>query len=112
MKGEPMRYVLCSVLVLVAGLFWAQPTPAAEADAAKKGVLVRSIEMEGFILGDKGQFTKIFKMYRNKYLTPEDTDGILAKIQKIYEREGYLKLVSITYVLKKHRLIYSVAMNS
>ena len=77
-----------------------------------KGTLIRNITMEGFVLQDKHQFIKLFKPYRNKYLTIPDMDNILQKIQAVYEEEGYKELVSITYHVIKHRLIFTALMTS
>ena len=64
------------------------------------------------MLGDKSRFVKLFKPYRNKYLTGTDMDTILQKIQAIYEQEGYAQLVSISYQVTKHRLVFTVLMIS
>lgn len=77
------------------------------------GVLIRAIELDGFVLGDKARFEKLFKPYRNRYLTQSDMDEILHKVQAIYEREGYQQLVKITYqIIKKHRLVFTALMIS
>jgi len=81
-------------------------------NVTEKPVLVKSIVMEGFVLQDKNQFVKLFKPYRNKYLTAADMDEILHKIQGIYEENGYQQLVSITYSINKHRLVYTALMTS
>ena len=64
------------------------------------------------MLGDKDQFIKLFKPYRNKYLTSADMDAILQKIQVMYERDGYQQLVSISYQVIKHRLVFTALMTS
>ena len=102
---------------LVLFLFISLPASVRDASASQavsqlKGTLVRNIVIEGFVLQDKDQFTKLFKPYRNKHLTDADMDGILSQIQVIYEREGYKQLVSITYKMDKHRLVYTVSMIS
>jgi len=91
---------------------FAQGLPAEQETIQDKGVLVRSIDIDGFVLGDKGQFIKLFKPYRNKYLTGADMDAILLQIQIIYEREGYKVLVSISYKVTKHHLEFTVLMTS
>ena len=74
--------------------------------------MIRNIDIDGFVLGDKSRFVKLFKPYRNKYLTTIDMDAILQKIQAIYEQDGYRLLVSITYQVSKHRLAFTVLMTS
>ena len=83
-----------------------------EATVQAERTLIHSITMEGFLLQDKNQFVKLFKPYRNKYLSKADMDMILQKIQDIYEQEGFQQLVSITYAVNKHRLIFTVSMTS
>jgi hemolysin activation/secretion protein len=78
----------------------------------RRAHLIKSIDMEGFVLQDKDQFVKLFKPYRNKYLTTADMDGILQQIQVIYEKEGYQQLVTITYHVDKHRLLFTALMTS
>jgi hypothetical protein len=91
----------------------AQPAQNADNSTAKAGdPFIHDVTIEGFVLGDKGQFRKMFRPYRNKNLTKDDMDALLQKIQNIYEREGYLQLVTITYQVKKHRLVYTVSMTS
>ena len=70
------------------------------------------VVFEGFVLGDKDRFVNLFKPYRNKYLKTADMDDILQKIRIIYEREGYQQLVSITYKVVKHKLIFTALMTS
>lgn len=79
-------------------------------DTADKPVLIKAIDIEGFVLGDKERFTKLFKPFRGKYLLKQDMDGILSQVQLIYEREGYQELVSITYQVIKRRLVFTVLM--
>ena len=107
-----MRYCVFVLLLFISWPVLAQNIPALQVISQDKGVLVRSIVIEGFVLEDKGQFVKLFKPYRNKYLTTADMDGILQKIQVIYEKEGYQQLVSITYQVTKHRLVYTASMIS
>lgn len=107
-----MRYGVMLLLFLAMMPLSAPNAVAANADSRAQGVLVRSITIDGFVLQDKEQFTRLFKPYRNKYLTEEDTDQLLKQIQVIYEREGYQQLVSITYKLDKHHLAFSVLMTS
>ena len=83
---------------------------AQDAVLQEKSVLITNISIEGFVLQDKDQFLKLFKPYRNKHLTTSQMDEILKKIQDIYEKEGYKELVSITYKVTKHRLVYTALM--
>jgi len=85
-------------------------TPGATVQAQR--TLIHSITIEGFLLKDQNQFVKLFKSYHNKYLSKVDMDMILQKIQDIYEQKGFAQLVSITYAVNKHRLIFTVAMTS
>lgn len=107
-----MRHGVLIFLLCVSLPLSAQDASAAQADAQQNGVLIRNIAIEGFVLQDKEQFTKLFKPYRNKHLTTADMDAILKQIQVIYEREGYQQLVSITYQVAKHRLVYTALMTS
>ena len=85
-------------------------TPQAQAQAHK--TLIQNIAIEGFVLQDKNKFVKLFKPYRNKYLSTADMDEVLKKIKDIYEKEGYLQLVAITYHVIKHRLVFTALMTS
>jgi len=89
-----------------------QNVAAGQAASKVQGTLIRNIVIEGFVLEDKNQFVKLFKPYRNKHLTAVDMDAILQKIKDIYEKEGYQQLVSITYQVVKHRLVYTALMTS
>jgi len=89
----------------------AQNVVAPQASVTAQRALIRSITMEGFQLQDKNQFVKLFKPYRNKYLSKIDMDVISQKIQDIYEQQGFGQLVSITYAVNKYRLIFSVSLN-
>jgi len=91
---------------------WAQNVTAPKVVSQDKGVLIKNIEMAGFVLGNKDRFVKLFKPYRNKYLTTADMDAILQKVQAFYEEEGYQQLVSITYQVNKHRLVFTALMTS
>jgi hemolysin activation/secretion protein len=107
-----MRYYVLVLLLLIPFCASAQNVAPLPTAASVQRTLVRNIEIEGFVLGDKNQFLKIFKPYRNKYLTTADMDAILQEIQIIYERDGYQQLVSITYHVDKHRLVFTVLMTS
>ena len=107
-----MRYYILTALLLMPLPALAQNAPASQAVLKPQAPLIRNIEIEGFVLGDKVQFVKLFKPYRNKHLTTADMDAILQQIKDIYEREGYLQLVAITYHADKHRLIFTVSMTS
>ena len=108
-----MRYLILTALLFISLPALAQNVNVALATTQPAKTLIRSITMEGFVLGDKGRFVKLFKPYRNKYLSTADMDEILQKIQIIYEREGYKQLVSITYqVVDKHRLVFTALMIS
>ena len=107
-----MRYIMLVIFFLIS-------LPPLTPDAFSKqmvsqhdGILIRNISMEGFVLEDKSQFVKLFKPYRNKYLTTDDIGEILQKIRIIYEKEGYQQLVTISYRLIKHRLIFTALMTS
>ena len=107
-----MRYCVLILLLFIALPVFAQNAAAQQAVSQDKGTLIRNIVMEGFVLGDKDRFVKLFKPYRNKYLTKADMDAILLHVQIIYEREGYQQLVSITYQVIKHRLVFTALMTS
>ena len=67
-----MRYSVLILLFLYLFPFLAQNVRTAcytRSCLRIKGVLIRDIEMEGFVLGDKEPICQIFKPYRNKYLT-------------------------------------------
>ena len=107
-----MRYLLLIFLFFTPVPVFAKNAAAPHAALKDKGVLIRDIKIEGFVLGDKGQFIKMFKPYRNKYLTAADLDKILEEIQIVYEREGYQQLVLITYKVIKHRVVFTASMTS
>ena len=107
-----MRYFILTLL-----LFTSLPVSLGNASAQQafvpaRGALISNIVIEGFALKNKNQFVKLFKPYRNKYLTSADMDEILQKIQDIYEKEGYQQLVSITYRVDKRRLVFTALMTS
>jgi hemolysin activation/secretion protein len=107
-----MRYCVLILLFFMPLSASAQNAAAPQTSIAPQSTLIKNIEIEGFVLGDKAQFVKLFKPYHNKHLTAMDMDAILQQIKDIYEREGYLELVSITYQVNKHRLIFTVLMTS
>ena len=107
-----MRYGVLALLLFISFPVSVRNASASQAVSQVQGNLVRNIVIEGFVLQDKEQFIKLFKPFRNKHLTDVDMDGILSQIQVIYEREGYKQLVSITYKVVKHRLVYTVSMIS
>jgi hemolysin activation/secretion protein len=107
-----MRYCVLILLLFISLPASAPNAAVGQAVSQAQGTLIRNIVMEGFVLQDKNQFVKLFKPYRNKYLTIHDMDGILQKIQDIYEKEGYQQLVSITYHVEKHRLVFTASMIS
>jgi hypothetical protein len=112
MENKNMRYCILILMLLAAWPSLAQNAPLPIAVTKDKGVLIKNIEIEGFVLGDKSRFVRLFKPYRNKYLTPADMDALLSQIQIIYEREGYQQLVSITYKADRHRLVFTALMTS
>ncbi len=107
-----MRYGILILLLFMPFFASAQNLATAQAVSQAKGVLIRDIKMDGFVLGDKNQFVKLFKPYLNKHLTTADMDAILKQIQIVYEREGYDQLVSITYQVIKHRLVFTALITS
>jgi hemolysin activation/secretion protein len=107
-----MRYCLLILFLLSPFSMLTQPAAAQEMNAQEKGILIRSITMDGFVLEDKNQFIKLFKPYRGKYLKTSDMDDILQKIQNIYAKEGYQQLVTITYQVNGHRLVFTALMTS
>ena len=107
-----MRYFLMILLLFISLPVYAQNVPIVQSNPQEVRTLVRNIVIEGFALQDKEQFVKIFKPYRNKYLTTSDMDAILQKIKDIYERAGYQQLVSITYQVDRHRLVFTALMTS
>jgi hemolysin activation/secretion protein len=104
-----MRYVLM-ILFFISMPVVVQNAAAQEIIPATAVVLIKNISIEGFLLQDKEQFVKLFKPYRNKYLSTADMDEILQKVQKVYEQEGYQSLVSIDYHVKKHWLTFTVSL--
>jgi len=105
-----MRYCILIVLLFISLPVSAQNAPFTQADVKDQGVLVHNITIQGFVLGDKDQFVKLFKPYRNKYLSADKIDAILQQLKKIYEREGYQELVSIDYQLDKRTLTFTVTL--
>jgi len=104
-----MRYALM-LLFFISMPAVVQNAAAQETIPATAVVLIKNISIEGFLLQDKEQFVKLFKPYRNKYLSTADMDEILQKVQKIYEQEGYQSLVSIDYRVKKQWLTFAVSL--
>ena len=107
-----MRFCSLILLLFISCPVSAQNVITPTAAQQTKGALIRNIDIEGFVLGDKSRFVKLFRPYRNKCLTGTDMDAILQKIQAIYEQEGYAQLVSIGYQVTKHRLVFTVLMIS
>lgn len=107
-----MRYAVLILLLFISLPALVQNAAAQQATSSLQSVLIHDIVMEGFVLGDKDQFVKLFKPYRNKHLNTADMDAILQQIQDIYEREGYQELVTITYKVIKHRLVFTALMTS
>jgi len=107
-----MYYLIICIFLLMSWPASAQNVTAAQSTEQVQRTLISNITLEGFLLEDKGQFVKMFKLYRNKYLTKADMDNILQKIEDVYDQEGFQQLVSITYTVNKHRLVFSVAMTS
>jgi hypothetical protein len=107
-----MRYGVWIALLLIGPWALAQDPPVGQVVSQQQGTLIHNIVMEGFVLGDKDQFIKLFKPYRNKYLSTQDMDAILQKIQDIYQLNGYQQLVSVSYRVDKHRLVFTALMIS
>ena len=107
-----MRYFIFTLLFLAISPLLSQADAGPQAVSDEKPAMVKSIVLEGFKLEDKGQFVKLFKPYRNKFLTSFDISGLLEKIQAIYAEKGYQQLVTITWRLDRHRLIFTASMTS
>ena len=107
-----MRGILLIAVLLISFPVFFEKTYAGQAETIMQRSLVKSIVIKGFVLGDKDRFVKIFKPYRHKRLTVADMDAMLKQVQDIYEREGYKQLVSITYKVNKHLLVYTASMIS
>jgi hemolysin activation/secretion protein len=107
-----MYYLLCLIFLFFSSPVSAQNVAASQSTQQLEPTLIRNISMEGFLLEDKGQFVKLFKSYRNKYLSRADMDMILQKIEDVYVQEGFQQLVSITYAVNNHHLIFTVSMTS
>ena len=105
-----MRYFLLVFLFFASLPVLTQNVTAQQIDTTAQRSLVRDIRIEGFVLGGKDQFIKLFKPHRNKYLTTSDMDGILQQIQQIYDQAGYQALVSINYHLDRKRLTFTVSL--
>jgi len=104
-----MRYFILIILLFVSWPVSAQNAGTIQAKVQSRA-FINNIKMEGFVLGDKNQFTKLFKPYRNRYLTASDMDAILRQVQDIYDQAGYQSLVSIDYQVARKQLIYRVSM--
>jgi Skp family chaperone for outer membrane proteins len=107
-----MFYWTFILLLLLSCGVSAQNVASSTAVVQADRILIHSITMDGFMLQDKNQFTKLFKPHINKYLSKTDMDMILQKVQDIYDQGGFQQLVSITYSVKKHHLTFMVAMTS
>lgn len=86
----------------------------AQAAVHHDGVLIKVISVQGFQLGDKDQqqLIQLFKPFRDKWLTRDQLDDLLQKVEFIYDSEGYQGLVAVTYNVDHHRLIFSALMTS
>ena len=100
----------CFLILFFVAAIILPPQQAVAAPVAHEGTFIHDLEIEGFLLGDKEQFIKLFKPYRNKYLLAADMDSILHQIQDIYDEGGYQSLVSIQYRVVKKSLIYTVSL--
>ena len=105
-----MRYIVLILLLFISLPVSAQNIAASQAVSQNQNVLVRNIQMEGFVLEDKNQFSKLFKPYRNKRLSSDDINSILRQLQEFYEQAGYQGLVSIEYHVSKSNLTFTVAL--
>jgi hemolysin activation/secretion protein len=88
----------------------AQNAAASQADTTAQRTFINDIRIEGFVLGDKRQFLKLFKPYRKKHLSAADMDTILQQVQQIYEQGGYQALVSIDYHVDRKCLTFTVSL--
>jgi len=105
-----MRYCFLFLLFFMPLSASAQKVDIPQTMAQDQKVLIKKIEIEGFVLDDKDQFVKLFKPYRNKHLSAADIDTILQELQEIYEQAGYQGLVSIEYQIKKNSLTFTVSL--
>jgi len=104
-----MRNLVLLFLFFISMPAMAQNAPS-QVDTKAQSILINDIRIKGFVLGDKGQFLKLFKPYRKKHLTAADMDTILQQIQQIYEQEGYQALVSIEYHVYRKQLTFTVSL--
>ncbi|MBF0504568.1 MAG: hypothetical protein HQL14_05635 [Candidatus Omnitrophica bacterium] len=107
-----MFYCIFALFLIFSGPASAQNLVSPQSASLAQNTLIQSISIEGFLLQDKNRFFKLFKPYRNKNLSKVEMDAILQKVQDIYDQEGYQQLVSITYSVKKHRLVFMVSLTS
>ena len=101
------RYVL--VLLLLMSLP-ASLQEAAAGQMVSSAPLIKTITIKGFVLGDKSQFFKLFRPYRNKHLSSADIEALLGQIQGIYEHAGYQGLVLIGHQIQKRSLTFTVSL--
>ena len=104
-----MRYCFLILLLFIFLPVSAQNAPASQVSQQAQKTLIKKIEIQGFVLGDKNQFVQLFKPYRNKHLSAADIDTILQNLREIYEQAGYQRLVSIEYQVKKSCLTFTVS---
>ena len=71
-------------------------------------ILIRSIEIKGFVLNDRKPLDQIIKSRRNKRLSQEQIQKIIEEIKTVYLEAGYGSLVNITDTIKKNKLIIEV----
>ena len=130
-RNKLMRYCLLILLFCFSPLVFAVTPPASQQASGQEAsreqqerefklrekvekplvYLIRNIVIEGFVLEEqKGQFVKLFKPYRNKYLSAADIDTILQQLQEIYEQAGYQGLISIEPHIKKKCLTFTVSL--
>ena len=105
-----MKEIFFILLLLIALPASAQNIAAPSASQQAQKILIQKIEIQGFVLGDKNQFVKLFKPYRNKHLSAADMDTVLQELQEIYEQAGYQGLVSIGYHVIKRDLVFTVSL--
>ena len=103
-------FLFCLLVLPIAVGFAAQSAASAQSTSKAQGPLIRSIKIEGFVLGDKNQFFELFKLYRNKHRSAADIDAILQQLREIYEQAGYQGLVSIVYRVKRKSLVFTVSL--
>lgn len=99
-----IRWVLFMFMLVVAtSSIAALPDPG-------ETVLVKKVDITGFLLHDKAAIKSIERKWRNIHLSRDDINQIVDEVMSLYIQEGYEKLVYITPQYKRRVLTLFVGL--